>query len=458
MVGPVSRLVLRCTIWALDRFYHVGRVGPPIPRGPVLVIANHPNSLMDALVILKIAGRRVRPLAKAPLFEQALIGHVLNGLEALPVYRQQDYPGETHRNEDTFGAAIEALGLGKAVLIFPEGVSHSEPRLAPLKTGAARIALRAEQAADWKLGLKVVPVGLTYHRKHAFRGGVAAAVGPSLEVAGWQEMAEGEEWGAVQSLTEALTQALERVTLNLPTREDRALIEAADSLYAAEKRLSRPREREQLAPRLPRLQRFAEAVAWLRTTDIERYGRLAASVRTYRDRLALLGVGEGGDLPKRFPPLAVARYATIHGLGLLIGLPLAIIGTVAWYLPYKSPRISLNWYRPDYEAVATVKLATALLAFPVTYLLWVTVGWLIAGWLGVAVIAAALPITGLAALQWRERWVRVREDTRLFWRAVPRKTLREQLMLRRKALVAEFDTLAEQWQKERGRRGKVVRL
>ena len=160
MVGPLSRLVLRCTIWALDRFYHVGRVGPPIPRGPVLVIANHPNSLMDALVILKVAGRRVRPLAKAPLFDQALIGHVLKGLHALPVYRQQDYPGETERNEDTFRAAIEALGLGEAVLIFPEGVSHSEPRLAPLKTGAARIALRAEQAADWKLGLKVVPVGL----------------------------------------------------------------------------------------------------------------------------------------------------------------------------------------------------------------------------------------------------------------------------------------------------------
>ncbi len=457
MVGPVSRLVLRCTIWALDRFYHVGRVGPPIPRGPILVIANHPNSLMDALVILKVAGRRVRPLAKAPLFDQALIGHVLRGLQALPVYRQQDYPGETERNEDTFRAAIEALGLGEAVLIFPEGVSHSEPRLAPLKTGAARIALRAEQAADWKLGLKVVPVGLTYHRKHAFRGGVAAAVGNSLEVAGWREMAEREEWVAVQSLTEALTQALEEVTLNLSTGEDRALIEAADALYAAEKRLTRPREREQLAPRFPRLQRFAEAVAWLRATDIERYRRLAASVRSYRHRLALLGVG-AGELPKRFPPLAVARYAAIHGLVLLMGLPLAIIGTVAWYLPYQSPRISLNWYQPAYEAVATVKLATALLAFPITYLLWLTVGWLMAGWPGVVVLAAALPIAGLAALHWRDRWAIVREDTRLFWRALPRKTLREQLVHRRKALVAEFDRLAEQWQEERRRRDKVASL
>ena len=71
-------------MWSVGRFYDVGRVGDPVPEGPVLVIANHPNSLMDALVIMKIAGRRVRPLAKAPLFQQAIIGHVLNGLGALP--------------------------------------------------------------------------------------------------------------------------------------------------------------------------------------------------------------------------------------------------------------------------------------------------------------------------------------------------------------------------------------
>ncbi len=57
-------------MWALDRFYEVGRLGREIPQGPVLLIANHPNSVMDALVVMKVARRRVRPLAKAPLFEQ----------------------------------------------------------------------------------------------------------------------------------------------------------------------------------------------------------------------------------------------------------------------------------------------------------------------------------------------------------------------------------------------------
>ncbi len=438
-------------MWALDHFYEVGQLGRSIPVGPVLVIANHPNSVMDGLVVLKIAGRPVRPLARAPLFEQPLFGHLLRGLAALPVYRPQDFPGETWRNDETFEAAVQALQRHEAVLIFPEGLSHSEARIARMKTGAARLAFEAEEAAGWKLGLRIVAVGLTYHRKHAVRGRVAAAVGRPFEVAGWREMRQRDEWGAVESLTAAMREALEQVTLNLPTREDRILIEAADALYAAEKRLEKPRTPQPLAPRLPRLQQFAQALAWLHLVDPERYEHLTNSVRSYRRRLAVLGVGEG-ELPERFTAWSVIRYGLTQIFVLLVGLPLAALGSVAWYLPFKSPRVTLGLYRPAYEAVASMKLATALIAFPATYAVWLAVAWLAGGLIGTLAAAIVLPAVGIVALRWRDRWGRVREDTRIFWRAVRRRELRDQLVARRRALVEEFDSLARRWQAEQRHR------
>ena len=435
-------------MWALDRFYEVGRVGRDIPRGPTLLIANHPNSVMDALVVMKVAGRRVRPLAKAPLFEHALIGHALRGLGALPVYRPQDFPGETWKNESTFEAAVQALQRNEAVLVFPEGLSHSDAHLAKMKTGAARIALEAEEASDWRLALQVVPVGLTYERKHAFRGRVAVAVGEPIDVHDWRARRQADEWAAVESLTAAMREALEKVTLNLPTREDRILLEAAESLYSTEKGLTKPRDRVGLAARLRRLQRFAEALAWLYVTQPERYSELGASVLAYRQQLAALGVREG-ELPKHFPALGVARYALYQGAVLMIGLPLALAGTLVWFVPYKSPRASLGLYTPPYEAVASLKLGTALLAFPLTYALYLTVAWWLGGLPALIVATVVLPLLGLVALGWRDRWKVVREDVLVFWHSIRRSTLRTELVQRRAALVAEFDALDRLWQEER---------
>jgi 1-acyl-sn-glycerol-3-phosphate acyltransferase len=448
VIARFSRLVVKAAVWALDHFYEVGQLGRSIPVGPILVIANHPNSVMDGLVVLKIAGRPVRPLARAPLFEQPLLGHILRGMAALPVYRPQDFPGETWKNDETFEAAVRALHRHEAVLIFPEGLSHSEARLARMKTGAARLAFEAEEAAAWKLGLRIVPVGLTYHRKHAVRGRVAAAVGRPFEVAGWREMRQRDEWGAVESLTAEMREALEQVTLNLPTQEDRILIETADALYAAEKQLVNPRSPQPLAPRLPRLQQFAQALAWLHVVDPEYYEHLTYSVRAYRQKLAALGVGEG-ELPQRFTAWSVIRYTLAHFIVLLVGLPLAALGTVAWYLPFKSPRVTLGLYRPPYEAVASMKLATALIAFPATYALWLAAAWLAGGLPGLLATAVVLPVAGIVALAWRDRWGRVREDARIFWRAIRKKELRHQLVVRRRALVEEFDAVASRWQAER---------
>ena len=74
------------------------------------------------------------------------------------------------------------------MLIFPEGITHDEPSLAPLKTGAARMALHARDAGDVD-GLAVVPIGLTFERKDAPRTRVLVQIGEPIAMDRWREPA-----------------------------------------------------------------------------------------------------------------------------------------------------------------------------------------------------------------------------------------------------------------------------
>ena len=429
--------------WAASVFQRIEVVGGPIPEGPVLVTANHLNALLDPLIIFHVAGRPTSPLAKAPLFDQLVVGTMLRVLGGLPVYRRQDDPTLMDRNEDTFRGAIAALHRGAAIQIFPEGKSHSEPALEPLRTGAARIALRAEAEVDGALGLQIVPVGLTYEGKQFFRSRVIAEIGEPFPVAPWLPAYREHEVEAVRGLTDEIAARLRDVTLNLERPEDRPLLEAAARMYTREKRLHGWREREGLVEHIPRLRRMAVRLEWLRDSDPERYERLAQGVREY-ERIARAAGAKEGEVPPRYAWRPVARYVIHEGVALVVGLPLAVIGTVVWYPTWLAPHWVVPRIDPVPESVATYKLATGMALAPLTVVLVSLVAWWLWGWIGALVAAIATPVAGLVALSWRERWGRVREDTLLFFRVLRRPRFRERMQERRQELVREFDRIVEE--------------
>ena len=126
-------------------------------------IRSYYDSLFDPVLVQVVARRPVRFLAKAPLFTDRRVGWLVRGAGAIPVYRASDDPALLDRNVDMFRAVHAALAGGDAVGIFPEGLSHSDPGLAPLRTGAARIALGVGHA------FPILPVGLVFRAKDVFR-------------------------------------------------------------------------------------------------------------------------------------------------------------------------------------------------------------------------------------------------------------------------------------------------
>ncbi|MEL6713638.1 MAG: 1-acyl-sn-glycerol-3-phosphate acyltransferase [Planctomycetota bacterium] len=163
-------------------YYDVELRGEAFPEDrPVLLVQNHTNGLCDALPLLSASRRPIRILVKYKLMTTPLIGWMLRRLEAVPLYRRKDGV-DTRKNAEAFRAIDEALAARSVIALFPEGESLDAIGLRELKSGVARMAISAEEAAGGDLGLVVVPIGVTHEDRDRFRTRISSVVGPPIEV------------------------------------------------------------------------------------------------------------------------------------------------------------------------------------------------------------------------------------------------------------------------------------
>ncbi len=338
---------------------------------PVIFAANHPNGLIDPLVLVCAVPREASFLAKAPLFRYPILGYFVRSFDSIPVYRKQDHA--TGSNTETFGRAREILLRGGSIAIFPEGTTHSDPMLRELKTGAARIALGASLER-----ITIVPVGIYYTDKQRFRSSVLIAYGEPIEVVPEAPDADGEPPRmAVDTLTQQIDDGLDRVVLQADSDAALELIARAEDIVTAE-----DEQRPDVEYQLRRY--FVRGYHYLRERDPKRLARLDSQLRQLEAELSRAGL-EIHELAPAIRPLLVLR--------LLLSLPLAIVGAVlhapAYWLVHLVARRAAHG---EEEMTATMKVLASLVVYPVTWLGFSLAVELLLGW------QSALPALLLAPL------------------------------------------------------------
>ena len=410
-------------------------------EGPVLVCANHANSLLDPVLVGMTARRPVRFFAKAPLFKAPVLGPLLEALGMIPAFRGQDDRRQVRNNQQSLDKGVTALVQRDAVGIFPEGKSHDYLRVEMVRGGASRMALEAvRQGADQ---LQLVPMGLNYRWKERFRSSVWIQVGAPLSVGTWmaERQAEGEDdpRRLARQLTEELQARMQQVTIHLAEPEWSDWLEDLESL-APPVRMD-PTSK---VPFLYRRKRIAAAINYFAAADRSLVEALAAKIKQFRDRTHGLGLRMETIAPqgRRFAAVLVTFLLALLGV-------LALVPVLAVTLFHLVPFFTVRWIAARFTrpGLTTISMYRLLVGIP-GYL-----GWYLLGFAGLKYVwpplamplMAAMPVLGIASLHYWRAWPRWTGNTVSLLRFFFKRTEVRQLLDERRELDQQLAQLAEKF-------------
>jgi 1-acyl-sn-glycerol-3-phosphate acyltransferase len=394
--APSVRGVLVSAFRRLMRLYFrdIERVGePPGPdtKGRVIV-SNHTNALIDPILVLTDAACEISPVAKSTLWNVPGLKWLLDRAGAVPIVRRKDNANkDSSQNAAMFDKIATHLSGGGNILIFPEGTSHSEPQLAPLRTGAARMLLAAEGVRG--ISPTFQAAALEFDARHDFRSRCLVLWGPVRRFA---DVPGADEEERVQNATAIMDADLRELLVEGDTHEERLRVARVAELLAND-------DGDRSLGKWSGIGRQVElANRTLRTVDPKLIARVAEHVDTYYAELERLGLDDSRIAGGGIARAKAKRDGELKGWRRALMAPLAASGVALYAIPYFIPRMVARKYDPD--AVSTIKIGAALLVYP----LWM--GGLVAGSMvflppPISFAAAAVAITSpFAALRWLDKW------------------------------------------------------
>jgi glycerol-3-phosphate O-acyltransferase / dihydroxyacetone phosphate acyltransferase len=320
--------------------------------GPLVVICNHPNTVVDPLLTVMYMSEPCYLLANYGLFKNPIAGAILRTLFCIPVKRVKDVAeGEARNNDNAFRESEAHLMAGRSLFVAAEGSSYTERHIREFKTGAARILFEAESKTDFALNLRVLPVGLTYFDPLKFGSDVVVEVGEPFSADDWRERYAENRTKTVDDFTLFVENKFHDLTINCADVDEDYFLQKLEAVIQSEKRLYT----EGSYFRSKKILAFIQD--W-KKTDAEGFATFEQQVETYFSRLKALTLEEVNP----------TTFKTVLSFWkCVLGFPFLIIGLIPNFIPAWLCHNLVKWLKLDSAYDTTVRMLAGLVIFPVLW-------------------------------------------------------------------------------------------
>ncbi|MFN8347956.1 MAG: 1-acyl-sn-glycerol-3-phosphate acyltransferase [Spirosomataceae bacterium] len=393
------KFVLQIALRVFFRRFEVqGRDKLKAAKGPLLLVANHPNTFMDPLIAAALMPQRIAFIANGSIFTR-FTRPFFQFFHVIPVYRQKDTsdvplsPAEL--NKMTFKRCYDYLKGKGTILIFPEGTSEIERRLRDIKTGTARIALGAEYENHFELGITILPIGLNYSDPTHFRSEVFVNVGEPISLSDFKQKYDPNSFETVEELTDLIHQRLAETVIITEDDEEDTLVRQVETLYKNQLFDDLQLNDDVKKDEFVLIKELVSAVRYFEKYHPEQVRTLQIKMTNYLENLNKLHLSD--DIFTQTRRLYTHLGTTL--LTLVIGFPFYLWGLFTNYVPYIAPSKIASFISSDITYRAPIMMTVGIIAFPLFYGLdiWIVQATFQQTWLTVA-FAVLLPLTGYFVL------------------------------------------------------------
>lgn len=321
-------------------------------KGPLLIASNHPNTLMDPLMVLYSMPQICNILANYSLFKKPISNFILSNLYCIPIQRISDVPdGQPLKNEDAFKRCDEHLMKQGNIYIAVEGTSYPERHIRELKTGMARIAFSVESKTNFDINLRILPVVLTYFEPLKFRQDVIVEIGEPVSVDSWREAYTSNARKAISDFTDSIESVMRNMTIHCKNSEEDEFLKKLEILLQNDMPLA-------ALEHYHRSKRLLNALHIWESEDNAVFQDWTSKVRAYFTYLKNASIEDiNTTVFKKELPLSIVT--------LLALFPVFLIGFINNIVPAWLSNQMVKWLKIDRAYDTTIRYTAGLIFFPI---------------------------------------------------------------------------------------------